>query len=104
MGYYTRHELVIQNGSNDLIQELMDFSEEAGYAINEDGGTEDSTKWYEHELQLRLFSVLHPKVIFKLIGEGEEAGDSWHEYYMDGKMQVCKAVITYPQFNSDLLK
>ena len=104
MGYYTRHELAIQNGSNDLIQELREFSEEASYAIDEDGSTEDCTKWYKHERDLRSFSALHPKVIFKLIGEGEETGDLWHEYYMNGKMQLCKSVISYPQFNSDLLE
>jgi hypothetical protein len=104
MGYYTRHELEIQNGSNDLIQELREFSEEASYAIDGDGSTEEPTKWYRHEEELRLFSALHPKVIFKIIGEGEEAGDLWHEYYMDGMRQVCKAVISYPHFNSDFLK
>ena len=104
MGYYTSYELEIQNGSNDLIQELREFSEEAAYAIDENGCTENSTKWYRHENDLRLFSSKHPKVIFKIIGEGEEAGDLWHEYYMDGKMQSCKGVITYPQFNSDLLE
>ena len=104
MGYVTRHELVIQNGSNDLIEELREFSDEAVYAIDNNGDTEDSTKWYDHQDDLKAFSSMHPKVIFKLIGEGEESGDLWHEYYMDGKMQLCKAVISYPNFNSDLLE
>ena len=104
MGYYTRHELVIQNGSNDLIKELREFSEDASYAIDEDGATEESTKWYKHEDDLRSFSALHPKVIFKIIGKGEEPEDAWHEYYSNGKMQHCEGVITYPKFNSGLLK
>ena len=104
MGYYTRHKLVIQNGSNDLIQKLRDFSDEANYAFDQNGDPEDSTKWYRHQDELKSFSAMHPEVIFKLIGEGEENGDLWHEYYMGGKMQVCKAFITYPHFNSDFLE
>jgi hypothetical protein len=103
MGYYTRHELEIQNGSNDLIQELREFSDDANYALNENGDTEQEGKWYDHENELKSFSLLHPKVIFKLIGEGEESGDLWHEYYMGGKVQVCKVVISYPKFNPDFL-
>jgi hypothetical protein len=104
MGYYTRYELEIQNGSNDLIQELREFSEVASWAIDKNGLTEDEAKWYDHQEELQVFSKLHPTVIFKLIGVGEDSQDFWHEYYMDGKMQNCKGVITYPQFNSDLLE
>jgi hypothetical protein len=104
MGYLTRHELVIQSGSNGLIEELRNFSEEARYAFDESGDPEESIKWYDHQDDLKAFSSMHPKAIFKLIGEGEENGDLWHEYYMGGKMQLCKGVISYPNFNSDLLE
>jgi hypothetical protein len=104
MGYYTRHELVIQNGSDDLIQELREFSDDANSAFDQAGDPDNEIKWYEHQDELKVFSAMHPKVIFKLIGEGEETGDLWHEYYMNGKMQVCKAFITYPHFNSDFLE
>ena len=104
MGYYTKHELVIQNGSNDLIQELREFSDDAAYAFDHSGDPEESIKWYNHQDELKVFSAMHPKVIFKLIGKGEENGDLWHEYYMDGMVQICKAVISYPNFNSDLLE
>jgi hypothetical protein len=104
MGYYTRHELVIQKGSNDLIQELREFSDYANSAFDKNGDPEDSVKWYEHQEELKAFSAMHPEAIFKLIGEGEETGDLWHEYYMKGKIQVCKAFITYPHFNSDFLE
>ena len=99
MGYYTRHKLEIVGGDNDIIEALRSQSEEASYAIDDNGDTEESCKWYSHEVDLKDFSERVPNVLFKLSGEGEEAGDLWVEYYQDGKMQRCTAKITYDEFD-----
>jgi len=104
MGYYTRHDLEIVKGDNDLIEAFREVSEDATWAINGSGESEDSCKWYRHQDELKNFSLLHPEALFKLSGEGEESGDIWHEYYQDGKMQICKAQIVFADFDVNLLK
>jgi len=104
MGYYTRHELEVVKGDNDLIEAFREVSEDARYAINGSGDSEESCKWYSHQDELKRFSLLHPEALFKLSGEGEESGDIWHEYYQDGKMQLCKAQIVFADFDARLLK
>lgn len=112
MGYQTSHELLVLKRDNqklvpfdsmDIIAELREFSEEADYALDDSGETNESCKWYDHEKELREFSTRYPDLIFKLHGEGEESGDLWDEWYKDGKMQKCKAIITYPDFNQSKL-
>ena len=104
MGYYTRHNLSVIDGDQNLIKEFREFSEYAKYAIDDFGRCEESSKWYSHQTELKEFSVLHPNVLFKLDGEGEENGDMWHEYYKNGKLQICKASIVYDDFDPALLK
>lgn len=104
MGYYTRYEIDVIEGSNDLIRELIDESEEAEFAIDVDGDTLNESKWYHHVDELIEFSKKHPEALIRLSGEGEENNDLWHEYYKNGKTQMCKAEIVYPEFNPKLLE
>ena len=103
MGYYTNHELEVPYENEGLIAALRGECEGAKYAIDDNGSTEQSTKWYEHEKDLRAFSKKHPDVLFILSGEGEEGGDLWREYYKAGKMQRCKAKISYDDYQEGLL-
>jgi len=102
MGYYTRYELDV-DGDSSLIAELLNNNEEASYALCENGDTEESCKWYNHEIAIKEFSKKHPDTIFKLSGVGEESPDLWVKYFKDGKMQVCTAVITYDAFDESKL-
>lgn len=102
MGYYTSYELSCND--YDLIKELRQANDSARWAIEDGGGTQEACKWYEHENDLLTFSKLHPLVLFTLSGEGEEAGDMWKKYFLNGKMQTCKAQITYEGFNQSKLK
>lgn len=90
--------------SMELINLLRAKYEEAAHALNENGSAEESCKWYEHEENLREFSKGYPEAIFKLKGEGEEAGDLWIKYFKNGKMQLAEAKITFEEYNESKLK
>lgn len=104
MGYYTRHNLEIIKGCTGLISELRDSCDDAKYSFGDDGRCEESTKWYSHEEDLISFSKKHPEAIFLLHGEGEENLDVWREYYKNGRVQVCKAIISFDDFNENKLR
>lgn len=104
MGYDTSYSLSMKDGSYDLVEQFVEENEYAKYALCSNGDCRESCKWYEHEKDMRKFSKKHPKAIFILSGEGEESGDIWKKYYKNGKMQKCKAVITFEEFNSKKLK
>lgn len=93
MGYYTMHELTV---SDDRIDDHIEGIEKiSGYG----GLFEETVKWYGHEKDMRSYSKENPSVLFELKGEGEESGDLWKAYFKDGKMQQCKAKITYDEFD-----
>ena len=104
MGYYTHHTLEVPYENEGLISVFREECEGAVYAIDDNGYCEESTKWYDHEKDLRKFSKKHPDVIFTLKGEGEESGDLWVEYYKAGKMQRCKAKIVYDDYDDSELE
>ncbi len=103
MGYRTTYQLTVKTGNTDLISELRSQCDEAMYAIDEYGETEESCKWYDHEKDLKAFSKEHPEAVFQLSGIGEEQPDMWIKYFCDGRMQVCKAIITYEDFDYEKL-
>jgi hypothetical protein len=65
---------------------------------------DDSCKWYSHEEDMKLFSKRYPNTVFVLEGEGEEQGDHWICYFSNGKMQRCKAIVTFEPFDIQKLK
>ncbi len=100
MKYHTRHKLEIVKGNDghtnykDEISVIADYN----HLFN------DSCKWYDHEADMREYSKKHPNTLFKLIGDGEEKGDMWHEYYLNGKMQRINAKIVFDEFDKSKLK
>ena len=98
MGYYTKYKLeIFSNESNLSDKEVFDLTisylEEFDIlndALSRNLDTYDSTKWYENESDMRKISQLIPDVLFLLEGEGEESGDIWKKYFMNGKMQNVK--------------
>src|SRR5690242_6334705 len=112
MGYSTRYSLSVElliGGQKakladdaPLLAIIEQFRAEHGgaeYALDKDGATYDSCKWYEHEDDLRAFSTKYPNVLFTLHGEGEENEDIWDKYFLNGKCQVAKAEWTIPPFD-----
>ena len=99
MGYYTNFSLEIISGDDFTIDHEKEISELADYRTCFDG----EIKWYHHDEHMRQYSLKHPNTLFKLSGIGEENGDIWHEYYLNGKQQRCQAKIIYDEFDESKL-
>lgn len=99
MGYYTRYELETVRGGDNETDYEEEVTDKVGY--NPFG---DETKWYSFEKDMKKVSKKHPNSLFELSGEGEESGDIWKAYFKNGKMQMCKAKITYDDFDEALLE
>lgn len=95
-------------GLNDRVQQVLAKEKErnAGeymHGIESDGSSADTCKWYDHVKEMAEFSKKFPDVLFILSGEGEESGDIWRKYFLDGKVQVSKVKIEFDEFDQDKL-
>lgn len=107
MGYNTRYklEVVDDQGRGDmLIAALRESFEYAAFTLSPSGAPSEASSWYEHEENLREFSQNHPLCLFILSGEGEESGDIWKKYFLNGKCQKAKAEIKFAEFDPRRLK
>lgn len=102
MSNCTRFSLEI-SPSEPEVWEALNENEEIAARIDEDGTSVESSRWYDHEDEMRSFSEQFPHVLFTLSGEGEENGDLWKKYFRNGKMQAAPAKITYAEFDESLL-
>ena len=133
MGYYTNFTLTVkpqwletQKPLKELVTEVQFLSEEeaesmktvtfdvlnevkkeflASYSTDTlERVLDDSCKWYEWETDMKIISEKYPEVFFTLIGFGEENSDMWCAYFQKGKVQICKAIITYDEFDEEKLQ
>lgn len=107
MGYLTTYDLTVYTPEDDgrlqeycgdenfksIVASILDFTP-----------FYDCCKWYDHESDMKIISKKFPNHVFKLHGEGEESGDIWDKWFMNGKMQICIAKIIIPDFNPELLQ
>ena len=107
MGYYTHFELSVFEGTVDLdavnkvISRIINDDDEYE-AFENLGGVlvcNDDMKWYDHDEDTAEMSKKFPGVVFCLDGKGEESGDIWRCYYKDGKIQICRAVISFSEYD-----
>jgi hypothetical protein len=118
MGYYTMHSLYVHtNDPEGFTPELVGKISDAlrgqgilGYAL-EDGpelvpdgdqtalwfSGKEPVSWYRCDEDMLAVSRLFPGCVFRLHGDGEDKGDLWYGYYMDGQMEVCQAEVVYPE-------
>jgi len=108
MGYYTRYELEAECPDGviftEIVSALRKENEDADFALDDDGTTQERCQWYDHQKDLTEFSKKYPGVLFILSGEGEDPADMWRGYAKDGKWCKVKPEIRWPQFFEALLK
>lgn len=97
MGYNTRYELTVDG--HEIKAHELGIEDLVGH-----DPFEYSCKWYSHEEEMRKYSKKHPECLFELRGEGEESLDVWVKYFKNGKMQRCKAKVTFDAFDELQLK
>ena len=84
----------------DVLDVLLDIE----YFVYGDPFEGEYIKWENHENNMKTVSKKFKDVLFILSGEGEEAGDLWKEYYMNGKVQVAEAKIEFDSFDPSKLQ
>ncbi len=83
MGTYTYHTLTVvieecdkhKYSEKEIIAQLRSEYEEASYALDEEGETEDEAKWYDSHEDLTEFSKKYPSVLFKLTQSPADGDD-----------------------------
>jgi hypothetical protein len=98
MGYYTRHELEILEGDDNVTDYEKEITENYQGAY-----FEDETKWYNHKNDMVDYSKKHPDTLFLLSGEGEEQPDMWREYYKNGLSHRIVGVMAFEDFDIESL-
>lgn len=93
MGYYTRHDL--SKNSEEIIQALR---EQSGYEY-----LDDDIKWYNCREDMKAVSVKFPSDILHVKGEGEESGDIWQAWYVNGKECYQRAEIMLPSTPTEFI-
>lgn len=100
MGYYTQYD--VSENSPEIIEALEEVSQ---YDLNcMDVGVSDTIKWYSCISDCITVSKAFPDTLIKVRGEGEESGDIWKAYFLNGKYQMCKAILTFEDFDENKLK
>ena len=101
MGYYTKYSLEILSGNDGTTNYEEQIGELSGYKSST---FEESIKWYDNTKDMIEYSKKHPQTLFKLMGKGEESGDLWVQYFLNGKSQMEKGIITYGEYDPAKLK
>lgn len=68
------------------------------------GWSTDQLKWYEWESDMMEASARMPGVLITLTGSGEEDGDLWRAYFLDGRVQSVRPSIEFPPFDPAQLR
>ena len=109
MGYQTHYTLSYTLPKQPTKSELNRFKHQLkAHGIDVPSSVNLDEVTLESELQffkdMARMSNKFPTVLFTLRGEGEKAGDLWIKYYRGGKVQGCKGIITYDDFDPSKLE
>lgn len=111
MGYCTCYCLEVKTADNAavhpndsaIIAQLRDENENARYAFDDLGFTDNDAKWYDHEPELKEFSKKFPDALFILHGDGEGSDDFWYEYFRNGQVQIAPVRMEYDEYDESKL-
>ena len=85
MGYYTRYELEILEGNDNVTDYEQEISEASDYSSCFD----DELKWYSYHKDMIEYSKKHP--------------DTWQEYYKNGKTHRIVGKVIFEEFHIEAL-
>lgn len=94
MAYLTNYELEIIEGEDLIENVIKKESEEClelSYSLDESGYTKESSKWYDHEKDMKEISKKYPNSTFSLSGESEDSEEIWVKIFKNGKMTYEKS-------------
>ena len=102
----TEVDLLTDSEKSRMVQKTVGVYEEVVKQLEVGYGNpfHEANKWYEHERDMKSISRDFPAVVFTLSGIGEENSDMWVKYFKNGKVQVCRAKITFDKYNETELK
>lgn len=98
MGYYTDYDI---GGNNEEV--INAIEEESGYT-SWCSGNLYGAKWYNWKVDVAKVSKSFPEEVITVKGEGEESGDIWKAYFLDGKCQYTKAKLCFEEFDKNKLE
>jgi hypothetical protein len=78
---------------DEIVGSYIGSHDEMRYALTRSGETAATCKWYGHEEDLVALSKEITGVIFHLSGVGEDPGDIWDAWALDGKVHKASAKI-----------
>lgn len=97
MGYYTTFDI---SDNPEVVQEVIEAKSQYSFY----GGQASDVKWYDWKDHCLEVSKDFPNLVINVEGDGEEQGDQWKAYFKNGKVQVCKAIVTFEDFDESKLK
>lgn len=116
MGYYTNYQLSVTRGGRlvedeeleSIIQKLGEISLYVFDEIERNRVILWDAKWYDHDYDVAILSMLYPEYRFDLEGDGEEEDDIWESTYINGMAHYRNCgndmFQTVPEFDPTLMK
>ena len=89
-----------------VIDEFRNFSEEAGYMLNSQGGSEEGGSGYNMENDISKFSVRYPELLFVLHCDPDPGFDEppYKQYHKGGLVHKAKTTVTFEKYDENKLQ
>lgn len=92
MGYCTRYKI---DCSDNVLEEIRKLPNLHPFSVEDNGEIEEPIKWYEYEKDLLEVSNKFQEEKIILYGEGEDSGDIWRAYFLNGKSERIEAKLVF---------
>jgi hypothetical protein len=91
MGYNTYYKISVDD------DQLDNYVGEINAVSKYDLTRGESITWYDWQNDMQAVSKKFPDVVFRVDGEGEEAGDIWVAWFKNGKVKKWRLVVSTPK-------
>lgn len=104
MGSEIGYKLKVVEGDKGLIKKLIEYDDDVGYYIDDNGDQNETGAWYNDDEVMRKFSKMHPKALFELHYQDYENVEQGKTYFKDGKSQQCNQILMFPAYDPAKMK